>query len=40
MCDSEFESYNKTAKYCSQSCKGKAYIKHSIKKCKICRQEK
>jgi len=39
ICDSEFKSYNKNAKYCSQSCKGKAYIKHSIKKCKICKKE-
>lgn len=39
ICDSEFKSYNKNAKYCSQKCKGKAYIKHSIKKCKICRKE-
>lgn len=39
ICDSEFKSYNKNAKYGSQKWKRKAYIKHSIKKCKICRKE-
>lgn len=39
ICNSEFKSCNKNAKYCSQSCKGQAYIKHSIKECKICRKE-
>ncbi|MGG0480659.1 hypothetical protein ABE039_21885 [Priestia megaterium] len=39
ICDSEFKSYNKNAKYCSQSCKGKAYIKHSVKECLICSKE-
>ncbi|KNH18142.1 hypothetical protein ACS78_22920 [Priestia megaterium] len=39
VCHIEFKSYNKNAKYCSQLCKGKAYIKHPVKKCEICGTE-
>lgn len=39
VCNSEFKSYSKSAKYCSQSCKGEAYIKHPVKKCTICGKE-
>ena len=39
VCNSEFKSYSKNAKYCSQSCKDEGYIKYPIKKCKICKKE-
>ncbi|TYR81433.1 hypothetical protein FZC66_06185 [Priestia megaterium] len=39
VCDLPFKSYNKNAKYCSQACKGQAYIKYPIKNCEICEKE-
>lgn len=36
VCDKNFKSYNVNAKYCSQMCKGKAYIKYPIRKCEVC----
>ncbi|AOH52974.1 hypothetical protein ACQKGI_22165 [Peribacillus muralis] len=39
MCGQEFKSYNENAKYCSQTCKGTAYIKYQWKKCEQCGEE-
>ncbi|MCK2005212.1 hypothetical protein MZM54_27980 [[Brevibacterium] frigoritolerans] len=36
ICGRGFKSYNENAKYCSQSCKGTAYIKYELKKCEQC----
>lgn len=39
VCGREFKSYNQNAKYCSQTCKGTAYIKYQWKKCEHCGKE-
>lgn len=39
ICGSEFVSYNKNAKYCSQDCKHKGFIKYPLRKCEYCKKE-
>lgn len=39
ICGYEFVSYNKNAKYCSQDCKHKGFVKHPKKNCEYCGKE-